>query len=229
MSKILIVEDEPNMRMGLKDNLEFEGYDVDFAEDGETGFNKIIDNEYNLVLLDVMLPKMSGFDVCKKIRQKGLKTPIILLTAKGEEIDKVLGLELGADDYVTKPFSLRELLARIKAVLRRQENFVKDDTQSKVLKIGNLEINFGNYSAFENGNPVQLSHKEFEILNYLWKHRNNSVSRDNLLSEIWGYDENPTTRTVDNFILKLRQKIEKDPNHPRIIITVHGIGYKLID
>ncbi len=229
MSKILIVEDEPNMRMGLKDNLEFEGYDVDFAEDGENGFNKIIDNEYNLVLLDVMLPKMSGFDVCKKIRQKGLKTPIILLTAKGEEIDKVLGLELGADDYVTKPFSLRELLARIKAVLRRQDNFVKEDPNSKVLKIGNLEINFGNYSAFEEGAPVQLSHKEFEILNYLWKHRNNSVSRDNLLSEIWGYDENPTTRTVDNFILKLRQKIEKDPNHPRIIITVHGIGYKLID
>ncbi len=229
MSKILIVEDEPNMRMGLKDNLEFEGYEVDSAEDGETGFNKIIDNNYNLVLLDVMLPKMSGFDVCKKIRQKGLKTPIILLTAKGEEIDKVLGLELGADDYVTKPFSLRELLARIKAVLRRQENFVKEDNKNKILKIGNLEINFGNYSAFENGDPVQLSHKEFEILNYLWKHRNNSVSRDNLLTEIWGYDENPTTRTVDNFILKLRQKIEKDPNHPRIIITVHGIGYKLID
>ncbi len=229
MSKILIVEDEPNMRMGLKDNLEFEGYEVDIAGDGETGLNKIIDNDYSLVLLDVMLPKMSGFDVCKQVRKKGLTTPIILLTAKGEEIDKVLGLELGADDYVTKPFSLRELLARIKAVLRRKEDFKGGDSKNKILKIGNLDINFSSYSAFENGNPVQLSHKEFEILNHLWKHRNNTVSRDNLLSEIWGYDESPTTRTVDNFILKLRQKIEKDPNHPQIIITVHGVGYKLID
>lgn len=229
MSKILIVEDEPNMRMGLKDNLEFEGYDVDIADDGETGLNKIIDNDYSLVLLDVMLPKMSGFDVCKTVRKKGLTTPIILLTAKGEEIDKVLGLELGADDYVTKPFSLRELLARIKAVLRRKEDYKGSDSKNKILKIGNLDINFSSYSAFENGSPVQLSHKEFEILNHLWKHRNNTVSRDNLLSEIWGYDESPTTRTVDNFILKLRQKIEEDPNHPQIIITVHGVGYKLID
>ena len=211
MSKILIIEDEPNMRMGLKDNLEFEGYDVDIADDGETGLNKIIDNDYSLVLLDVMLPKMSGFDVCKTVRKKGLTTPIILLTAKGEEIDKVLGLELGADDYVTKPFSLRELLARIKAVLRRKEDFKGGDSKSKILKIGNLDINFSSYSAFEDGSPIQLSHKEFEILNHLWKHRNSTVSRDNLLSEIWGYDENPTTRTVDNFILKLRQKIERDP------------------
>ena len=229
MSKILIVEDELNMRKGLKDNLEFEGYEVDFAEDGETGFQKIIDNDYNLVLLDVMLPKMSGFDLCKNVRKKGILTPIILLTAKGDEIDKVLGLELGADDYVTKPFSLRELLARIKAVLRRKEDFRSEDSKNKIIKIGNLDLNFTNYSAFENGNSVQLSHKEFEIINYLWKHRNSTVSRDNLLSDIWGYDENPTTRTVDNFILKLRQKIEKDPNHPQIIITVHGVGYKLID
>jgi len=226
MPNILIVEDEPNMRLGLKDNLEFEGYEVDFAPDGESGLLKIQDNPYDLVLLDVMMPKMSGFDVCKAIRKKGITTPIILLTAKDQEIDKVLGLELGADDYVTKPFSLRELLARIKAVLRRGENL---NTESSRVQIGRIDVNFQNYTAQENEEPVQMSHKEFEILNYLWKHRNRTVSRDDLLEKIWGYEESPSTRTVDNFIVKLRQKTEKDPNHPQIIITVHGIGYKLID
>ena len=226
MLKILIVDDEPNMRLGLKDNLEFEGYEADFAVDGDTGLQKILENNYDLILLDVMMPKISGFDVCKTIRKKGISTPVILLTAKDQEIDKVLGLELGADDYVTKPFSLRELLARIKAVLRRGENLRMDDSK---VHIGRIDINFQNYTVLEKEDPVQMSHKEFEILNYLWKHRNKTVSRDDLLEKIWGYEESPTTRTVDNFILKLRQKIEKDPNHPRIIITVHGIGYKLID
>jgi len=226
MSKILIVDDEPNMRLGLKDNLEFEGYDVDSAADGESALVKIIDNDYDLILLDVMMPKMSGFDVCKNIRKKGVTTPVILLTAKDQEIDKVLGLELGADDYVTKPFSLRELNARIKAVLRRGES---QGTEDNKVQIGKIEVNFRSYVALENENPVQMSHKEFEILHYLWKHRNKIVSRDDLLEKIWGYEESPTTRTVDNFILKLRQKIETDPNHPQCIITVHGIGYKLID
>lgn len=226
MPNILIVEDEPNMRLGLKDNLEFEGYEVDFAPDGEAGVAKIMDNQYDLVLLDVMMPKMSGFDVCKTIRRKGITTPVILLTAKDQEIDKVLGLELGADDYITKPFSLRELLARIKAVLRRGENLKTDDSK---IQIGRIEINFQNYTALEDEKPVQMSHKEFEILSYLWKHRNRTVSRDDLLEKIWGYEESPTTRTVDNFIVKLRQKTEIDPNHPQIIITVHGIGYKLLD
>jgi DNA-binding response OmpR family regulator len=225
MIKILIVEDEPNMRIGLKDNLEFEGYKVDIAEDGEEALYKIRNNEYNLVLLDVMLPKKSGFDVCKTIRKDGIKVPVILLTAKGEEIDKVLGLELGADDYVTKPFSLRELLARIKAVLRRGGT---ETDESSEIQIGNLKIDFAGYKAFVKSEQVQMSHKEFEILNYLWNKKNSTVSRDNLLSEIWGYDEAPTTRTVDNFIVKLRHKVEKDPNHPQYILTVHGIGYKLV-
>ena len=225
MIKILIVEDEPNMRIGVKDNLEFEGYKVDLAEDGEEALFKIMNNEYNLVLLDVMLPKKSGFDVCKTIRKEGNRVPVILLTAKGEEIDKVLGLEFGADDYVTKPFSLRELLARIKAVLRR--GTVEIDESSEI-KIGNLKIDFAGYKAFIKNEQVQMSHKEFEILNYLWNKKNSTVSRDDLLSEIWGYDEAPTTRTVDNFIVKLRHKIEKDPNHPQFILTVHGIGYKLV-
>lgn len=226
MSKILIIEDEPNMRLGLKDNLEFEGYDVDLANDGEAGLQKILDSNYDLVLLDVMMPKLSGFDVCKTIRKKGINTPVILLTAKDQEIDKVLGLELGADDYVTKPFSLRELLARIKAVLRRGENLKTDENK---IKIGKIDINFQNYTALKENEPLTMTHKEFEILHYLWKHRNQTVSRDDLLEKIWGYEESPTTRTVDNFIVKLRQKIESDPNHPKIVITVHGIGYKLID
>lgn len=228
MPKILIVEDEPSMRMGLQDNLEFEGYEIDTAGEGDTGLKKIMENRYDLVLLDVMLPNLSGFDICKTVRRKGVNTPIILLTAKGEEIDKVLGLELGADDYITKPFSLRELLARIKAILRRGENINSAKTGNDI-EIGRLLVNFSSYTAMEENTPVQMSHKEFEILNYLWKNRNRTVSRDDLLTNIWGYDENPTTRTVDNFILKLRQKIEKDYNHPQIIITVHGIGYKLIE
>jgi DNA-binding response OmpR family regulator len=228
MSKILIVEDEPDMRTGLKDNLEFEGYEVSTAGDGEEGLNKILENEYDLVLLDVMLPKMSGFDVCRTVRKKGNNIPIILLTAKGEEIDKVLGLELGADDYVTKPFGLRELLARVKAALRRSDNSNDVKAKNNFISIGRIDINFPSYNALEDGIPVQMSHKEFEILNYLWCNKNSTVSRDDLLNNVWGYDESPTTRTVDNFILKLRQKIEKDPDHPKVILTVHGIGYKMI-
>ena len=227
MVKILIVEDEPNMRMGLRDNLEFEGYEVNIAEDGEKGLKMIRENQYNLIILDVMMPKMSGFDVCKTIRKEGVQTPVILLTAKGEEIDKVLGLELGADDYVTKPFSLRELLARIKAILRRGESSIQSEVQTEI-QIGKLKIDFKNYRAFTDDMPVQMSHKEFEILHHFWKKRNSAVSREELLSQIWGYDETPTTRTVDNFIMKLRNRIENDPNHPHILITVHGIGYKLI-
>lgn len=227
MAKILIVEDEPSMRMGLRDNLEFEGYEVDSASDGAEGLDKIITNKYNLILLDVMMPKMSGFDVCKNARKKGINTPIILLTAKGEEIDKVLGLELGADDYVTKPFSLRELLARVKAILRRGED-TSENKNNDLVTIGRIDINFASYNAYEEGTPVQMSHKEFEILKYLWERKNNTVSRDDLLSDIWGYEEAPSTRTVDNFILRLRQKTEKDYNHPQVILTVHGIGYKLV-
>lgn len=227
MPKILVVDDEQNMRTGLKDNLEFEGYEVDTANDGEQGLKKILDNSYNLIILDVMMPKKSGFDVCKEVRKAGITTPVILLTAKGEEIDKVVGLELGADDYVTKPFSLRELLARVKAILRRGENLMMNESAREV-KIGKLEINFNGYKATSKNKDVQMSHKEFEILHYLWRRRNSTVSRDDLLTEVWGYDENPATRTVDNFILKLRQKIEVDSNHPQIILTVHGIGYKLV-
>lgn len=230
MYKILIVEDEPDMRMGLKDNLEFDGYEVDLAENGKEGYEKITGNNYDLVLLDVMMPEMSGFEVCKQIRKEGIKVPVILLTAKGEEIDKVRGLELGADDYITKPFSLRELLARVKAVLRRapEHNSAVEKKNSKI-QIGLLTIDFSTFIATSKNKPVQMSHKEFELLHYLWDKRNTVVTRDDLLNKIWGYEESPTTRTVDNFIVRLRQKIEKDPERPHFIITVHGIGYKLIE
>jgi DNA-binding response OmpR family regulator len=227
MIHILIVEDEISMLKGLKDNLEFEGYEVDTADNGADGLKKLVTNKYHLVLLDVMMPEMSGFDVCKSARTRGIKTPIIMLTAKAEEIDKVLGLEFGADDYITKPFSLRELLARIRAILRRTgvEELSEDH---QVQKIGRLAVNFAGYTASIEGQEVKLSHKEYEILHHLFNHKNETVDRDNLLDDVWGSDYQPTSRTIDNFILKLRQKIEADPNDPKIILTVHGIGYKLI-
>lgn len=227
MYKILIVEDEENMRLGLQDNLEFEGYEVDFAVEGNEGLRKILENKYDLVLLDVMLPNKSGFEICKEVRSKGIKTPVIHLTAKGEEIDKVLGLELGADDYITKPFSLRELLARVKAILRRTADSAIE--KKSIIQIGNLNINFESFNAEKEGQAVSMTHKEFEILKYLWNHKNETVSREDLMKEIWGADVYTTTRTVDNFILKLRQKIENNYNQPDHIITVYGIGYKLIN
>src|SRR3989339_27443 len=198
--RILIVEDEPKMQMGLKDNLEFEGYEVDSSDNGEDGLKKILENKYDLILLDVMLPKLSGFDVCRKVREQKITTPIILLTAKGEEVDKIVGLELGADDYVTKPFSLRELLARVKAILRRTEKSVDE---SRIIKIGRIDINFASYNAFEEGISISMSHKEFELLKYLYNKSNQTVDRDEILKNVWG-DIYTTSRTIDNFIVKLR-------------------------
>lgn len=215
------------MLTGLRDNLEFEGYKVDVANDGQKGLEKILNNNYDLILLDVMLPHISGFDICKRARKENILTPIILLTAKGEEIDKVLGLELGADDYMTKPFSLRELLARIKAVLRRAQPKTSAVRDENIL-IGKMAVNFANYEAFHGISPVKMSHKEFEFLRYLWENKNNVVSRDDLLDNVWGTEYVPSSRTVDNFILKIRQKLEEDSNNPKIIITVHGVGYKMI-
>ena len=226
MSKhILIVDDEVNMRRGLRDNLEFEGYEVSEAIDGSDALETLKNINPDLIVLDVMMPKISGFDVCKQLRKDGDDTPIILLTAKGEEIDKVLGLEIGADDYVQKPFSVRELLARIKAILRRSGNASKDD---KNIVIGLLTLDFKKYTALKANKEEKLSHKEFEILRYLLDHEEEIVDRHELLKNVWGYNEQPTTRTVDNFIVRLRQRIETDPSNPRHIITVHGSGYKLI-
>jgi DNA-binding response OmpR family regulator len=226
MSNILIIEDEPAMQLGLKDNLELEGYHVDIEGDGEIGLKKIKTGTHDLILLDVMLPKMSGFDICKSARAAGVKTPIILLTARGEEIDKVLGLELGADDYITKPFSVRELLARVKAMLRRNQGTNTSDVS--LVQIGQLQINFNAFEATHDNHDVKLSHKEFEILLHLYKNKNRVISRDDLLEKVWGYEEQITTRTVDNFISRIRQKVEVNANQPKVILTVHGSGYKMV-
>ena len=162
------------------------------------------------------------------MRSAGNKTPVILLTARGEEIDKILGLELGADDYITKPFSVRELIARIKAILRRTENSTNNDSNNVLLNLGRLKLDFTNYAAYENESEVSMTHREFELIKYLYERRNQTVSRDDLLKNIWDQNVFTTTRTIDNFIVKLRQKMEEDPNHPKIILTVHGIGYKMI-
>jgi DNA-binding response OmpR family regulator len=225
MPTILIIEDEPAMQLGLKDNLTIEGYDVDIESDGESGLHKIKTGAYDLILLDVMLPRLSGFDVCKAARLAGNTSPIILLTARGEEIDKVLGLEFGADDYITKPFSVRELLARIKAILRRNQS---RGTKNALIMIGNLQIDFESFTAKNQESEIKLSHKEFEILLYLYKNRNKVISRDDLLEKVWGYEEAITTRTVDNFIARIRQKVESNSNQPRVILTVHGSGYKMV-
>jgi len=226
MTKILLVEDEPGMQQVIKDNLELEGYDVDIASDGATGLQKFLDNSYSLVLLDVMLPELSGFDVFRKAREKGISTSVIFLTAKGEEIDKVLGLELGADDYITKPFGLRELLARTKAVLRRVES--SSVGEGDRMTIGAVVVDFKTYTASRAGTSIEMTPREFELLRFLWQHRNQSVSRDQLLTNVWGYDETLSTRTIDNFILKLRQKTEDNPAKPKHILTIHGLGYKLV-
>ncbi|MEL6769925.1 MAG: response regulator transcription factor [Bacteroidota bacterium] len=226
MPHILIVEDEPAMRDGLRDNLEFEGYDVDTANDGEAGLAALRSTRYDLCLLDVMMPVRSGFDVCRTARAEGVTTPIIMLTAKGQELDKVRGLEYGADDYVVKPFSLRELLARVKAVLRRGAPAEASDQAT----VGRLHVDFHTYEATLDGDPATLTHLEFEVLRYFHTRPSEPISRDQLLTDVWGYDGDdlPTTRTVDNFILKLRQKLEPDPARPRHLLTVHGVGYKYV-
>jgi DNA-binding response OmpR family regulator len=214
------------MQRGLRDNLEFEGYSVLAVGDGKKGLETIRAKKFDLILLDVMLPGISGFDICKKIREEGITTPVILLTAKGEEVDKVLGLEFGADDYITKPFSLRELLARVKAVLRRTPS--EKISAVKKITIGLLEIDIENYTALKKGKSIAMTSKEFEIIRYLWQHQQQVISRDDLLKHVWGYDESISSRTVDNFVVKLRKNIEKDPSHPKHIVTIHGTGYKLI-
>ncbi|MDD5543280.1 MAG: response regulator transcription factor [Acidobacteriia bacterium] len=223
--KVLIVEDEPNMVMGLTDNFEIEGYEVVSAPDGETGLAKALSEKPSLILLDIMMPKKSGLDVCRELRAKGFAAPIIMLTARGQEVDKVVGLEVGADDYVTKPFSIRELLARVKAVLRRVEGRGRGIQQ---YSFGGIDLDFEKHRATRNRRPMDLSTKEFELLKYFVQHRGETVTRDRLLDEVWGYDQFPNTRTVDNHVAKVRQKIEEVPSDPKYIITIHGVGYKFL-
>ena len=226
MEKILVVEDEPDMLMGLQDNLQFEGYEVITATDGQAALDLALSIGPDLIVLDIMLPKLDGFEVCKQIRAKGMDTPIIMLTAKSQEVDKVLGLELGADDYITKPFSVRELLARIKAVLRRHQS---PPQQIDTYQFGDVKLDFRKCMATKAGVPVELSHYEAGILRILVTNKGEPISRNRILDEVWGYELYPTTRTIDNHVVKLRQKLEDDPLNPAHILTVHGMGYKFVD
>jgi len=228
--KILVVEDEPDMRSGIADNLEFEGYEVDTADNGEMAIQKLNKNNYDLVISDVMMPKVSGFDLAKHMQKNEIKSGLILLTARSQELDKVRGLELGADDYISKPFSLREFLARVKAVLRRYSNQKSSSLTSmkEEISFGMVMIHPKTWQVFNGENELNLSHKEVELLLFFSENANNVISRDELLTNVWGYQDLPTTRTVDNFILRLRQKIEPEPSQPRHLLTVHGIGYKYV-
>ena len=223
--RILIVEDEPAMVAGLRDNFEFEGYEVISADNGATGLERALADDPDLVVLDVMMPRMSGLDVCKQLKAKRPSVPIIMLTARGQEIDKVVGLELGADDYVTKPFSIRELMARVKAVLRRAS---AQANTGEVYRFSDVEVNIRANEVRRAGETVDLSAKEFALLAYFISHPAETLSRDHLLDAVWGYENYPSTRTVDTHIVHLRQKLEPTPEDPRFILTVHGSGYKFV-
>ena len=214
------------MVAGLRDNFEYEGYEVISADDGVSGLERALADDPDLVVLDVMMPRMSGLEVCKQVKAKRPSIPIIMLTARGQEIDKVVGLELGADDYVTKPFSIRELMARIKAVLRRVPPQVPIPD---VFRFGDVEVNIRGNEVRRAGTIVELSTKEFALLGYFISHPGETLSRDRLLDAVWGYQNYPNTRTVDTHIVHLRQKLEPQPEEPRFIVTVHGAGYKFIE
>ncbi len=227
MKRILIIEDDLAILRGLKDNLEYESYVVLTANDGEQGYCLVKEKKPDLIILDLMLPKMSGYELCRKVRDEGISTPILMLTARGEEVDRVLGLDLGADDYVTKPFSVPELLARIRAIFRRIHQS-KSGKLPNELELCKLSIDFKRFEALKAGQPIELSRKEFGILRLLAARTGEVVTREELLDEVWGYDQYPTTRTVDNHIALLRSKLEDDPANPKHLITVHGVGYKLV-
>ena len=220
---ILIIEDDVSILRGLKDNLTFEGYDVLTSSDGDKGLQMAIENQINMLLLDIMLPGINGYEVCRRLKKEKPDLPIIMITARGTEIDKITGLDFGADDYITKPFSIPELLARVRAVFRRTLNSTKDIV---TYSFGNVTLDFKKFQAFVNNEEIKLSSKEFAIMKYLIQHKGEVIHRHDLLDKVWGYDVTPSTRTVDNYILELRKKIEKDSTNPKYIISIRGAGYK---
>jgi DNA-binding response OmpR family regulator len=228
--RILVAEDDANIRTGLVDTLESEGYQVTPANDGHQAFELFSSQSYDLVILDIMMPGRSGYDVCRDIRTQNQQIPIIMLTAKGEEIDKVVGLQLGADDYITKPFGVHELLARIAAVLRRtmrpKQNEKVAQTIPQVFQIGNVEIDTAQFRARREDEIFDLSAREIALLKYFYQHPNQVLSRDTLLNAVWGIDYFGTTRTLDQHVARLRKKVESNPRNPQFITTVHGIGYR---
>jgi two-component system alkaline phosphatase synthesis response regulator PhoP len=223
VKRILLIEDEPGLVLTLTDRLTGEGYAVERAADGESGLERASREAFDLVLLDLMLPRMSGFDVCRELRKRGVETPVIMLTARGQVIDKVAGLKLGADDYLTKPFEMAELLARIEAKLRRLPS---TPHPAEGYAFGDVRVDFRKAEAIRNGTALELSAREFQLLRYFVEHRGATITRDELLNEVWGYNAMPSTRTVDVHVAWLRQKIEPNPRHPQFIVTIHGMGYK---
>ena len=224
MSRILVVEDDPAMSVALRDGFQFEKHTVAMATDGEEGLRAATRSDHDVIILDVMLPKKSGLDVCRELRKSGNNTPIIMLTARGQEIDKIVGLKIGADDYITKPFSFMELLARLEAVMRRTRRELRSDR----VEFGDVTADFLTYEATKAGLPLELTQREFAILRYFLDHANEVVSRDALLHHVWGYDASAFTRTVDTHMARLRQKIESIPAEPRHLLTVHRVGYRFV-
>ena len=224
--RVLVVEDEESLVMTLRDRLESEGYAVTVASDGETAFDLATRQPFDLVLLDVALPRKNGFDVCRDLRGRGVQTPILMLTARGQVIDRVLGLKLGADDYLTKPFDAAELLARIEALLRRSRNLAAN--ASDVYSFGGVHVDFRSADVLRDGARIELSGLEFKLLRYFVEHRGALLTRDQLLDKVWGYEAMPVTRTVDVHVASLRQKLERNPSKPEFILTVHGLGYKFV-
>jgi len=225
MTKILLVEDEQSMAEGIRDALEHHGFEVSNVRDAEEGEQLLQEEQFDLIILDVMLPGKDGFETCLSIRKREIKIPIIMLTARNEEVDKVVGLELGADDYVTKPFSMRELIARVKAHLRRS---AKDDLNQNEYTFGNIKVDFAKHMVSRNNKDIKLTSIEFTLLKFLIKERHNVISRDKILNEVWGYSVYPDSRSVDTHILNLRSKLEEDPHHPEFIKTHHGVGYQFV-
>ena len=223
-ARILLVEDEPGLRTTLGDRLRGQGYTVDTAADGEEGFKRASSERFDLIVLDIMLPLKSGLEVCRDLRQASILTPILMLTARGQTGDKVAGFRTGADDYLTKPFEMAELLARLEALVRRAAQ--PAHVAGAVYRFGSVQADFLKTEILRDGKPVSLSAKEFQLLRYFIEHRGDTISREQLLTDVWGYDVTPSTRTVDVHVAWLRQKLEPDPKQPRFILTVHGLGYK---
>jgi DNA-binding response OmpR family regulator len=233
-TKILIVEDDPAIRMGLEDSLTEENYSIESSADGNDGYNKALNGNFDLLILDLMLPSKNGYDITRELRRNDILTPIIMLTSKKEEVDKVLGFETGADDYITKPFSIAELKMRIKAVLRRinstNDNVNHNNSHQHLeeFEFGNIKVKINEHLVTKDDKPVDLNVKEMSILTYFYENAGKVITRDDLLDKIWGYESFPNTRTVDNYILSLRKKIEDDPSDPKHIQTIHSLGYKFL-
>ena len=224
--RILLVEDERGLVVTLGDRLHSEGYQVETAGDGKEGLDRATQEPYDLIVLDIMLPRKNGLDVCRDLRQGGLTTPILMLTARGQTVDKVLGLKLGADDYVTKPFDMHELLARVEALLRRAPS--TPPGPGTIHQFGSIRVDLRRAEATCDGKPVPLTAREFQLLRYFLEHREATLTRKELLKEVWGYSALTSTRTVDVHVAGLRQKLETDPSHPKFILTVQGLGYKFV-